>query len=290
MQHSPQWLDREAYPFRHQYFQTPHGSLHYVDEGQGEVIVFVHGTPTWSFLYRDYIKTFSKNYRCIAMDHLGFGLSDKPGDFEGTPQAHAQNLERLLEHLEVDSFTLVVHDFGGPIGLSYAIKYPEKVKQIILFDTWLWATAGIKSAQQVNKFLNSMIGKFLYLNTNFSPNLLMKQGFYDKKKLSKAIHKQYLKPFPNKKSRYGLFKIALSLFGASDWYESQWQQISKLEDKPFLILWGTEDKFIQKEYLKRWSQALNNKKIVEFEAGHFLMEEEKEACIQEITNYLQSQS
>lgn len=84
------WLDRVLYPFESKYVQLEAGSMHYVDEGKGEILLFVHGTPTWSFLYRDIIKTLSLNYRCIAIDHLGFGLSANPGSFSGTPQDHAK--------------------------------------------------------------------------------------------------------------------------------------------------------------------------------------------------------
>ena len=83
---SPKWLDRILYPFAHHTVTLPSGQMHYVDEGQGEPIVFVHGTPTWSFVWRQQIKTLSRTHRCIAPDHLGFGLSDKPVDFAYTPK------------------------------------------------------------------------------------------------------------------------------------------------------------------------------------------------------------
>jgi len=112
------WLDTKEYPFSSNYLETQWGKIHYLDEGKGETILFVHGTPTWSFLYRNYIKELSKNYRCIALDHLGFGLSDKPKNFPGTPQLHSENLKALIDALQLKDITLVVHDFGGPIGLS----------------------------------------------------------------------------------------------------------------------------------------------------------------------------
>ena len=114
----PAWLDRSVYPFAHSYARLEAGTMHYVDEGEGETLLFVHGTPTWSFLYRDMIQALSKNHRCVAIDHLGFGLSEKPEKFSGLPEDHAENLAAFIKKLDLRDITLVVHDFGGPIGLG----------------------------------------------------------------------------------------------------------------------------------------------------------------------------
>ena len=289
MQHNvnaQNWLDTTEYPFRSNYLETKHGKIHYIDEGQGDIILFVHGTPTWSFLYRNYVKELSKTHRCIAIDHLGFGLSDKPTDFNGTPVALSKNLELLIDSLQLEKFTLVVHDFGGPIGLSYAIAHPDKISNIVLFNTWLWSTKEDKDAQKIDKILHSRLGNFIYLNTNFSPKVLFKKAFYNSKKLSKQIHTQYTKPFPNKSSRYGLLNIGKSLIGSSDWYDLQWSQIDSIKDKPFLILWGEKDEFIKKENLNKWTSKLANETTHTFEAGHFVQEEKFEESIKAIKEWL----
>lgn len=271
--HRPAWVDSSEYPFQSNYFQTEHGRLHYIDEGQGEVLLFVHGTPTWSFLYRNFVKHLSKNYRCIAIDHLGFGLSDKPKDFAGTPELHAQNLADLIAALELKNINLVVHDFGGPIGLSYAIHHPENVARIVLFNTWMWQTKGDAGAEKIDKILHSALGNFLYLRTNFSPKFLLKKAYFNKKKLTKPIHEQYLRPFPNKASRYGLLRIGQSLVGSSDWYQELWDQVDHIKSKPVLILWGVEDAFIQTSYLYQWQSKLENTTQVLLDSGHFVQEE-----------------
>jgi len=289
MQNSSQaqdWVDKIEYPFESNYLNTEQGNIHYIDEGKGDVILFVHGTPTWSFLYRNYIKELSKTHRCIAIDHLGFGLSDKPKNFSGTPELHSKNLTTLIEKLNLKNITLVVHDFGGPIGLSYAIAQPENVDKIILFNTWLWGTKEDKDAQKINKILHSKIGNFLYLNTNFSPKILLKRAFYNKQALSKKIHKHYLKPFPNKNSRYGLLNIGKSLIGSSDWYDKHWQSIDLIKDKPVLILWGEKDDFIKKINREKWESKLTNETTFVFEAGHFVQEEQFEVSVQRIKNWL----
>lgn len=280
------WVNTDLYPFESQHLALEAGKMHYIDEGKGDVMLFVHGTPAWSFLYRDFIKEFSNTHRCIAIDHLGFGLSDKPQNFAGRPEDHSQNLSEFVQKMNLDNITLVVHDFGGPIGLSFAIAHPEKVKQVVMFNTWLWATNTEKDALKVDRILHSTLGKFLYLNSNFSPKVLFKQAFHNKKKLDKTVHKQYTQPFPDKASRQGLLKIGQALVGSSNWYAHQWQQIDKISHKPFLVLWGAKDKFIRPAYLERWKEKLSNAQTVTYECGHFVQEEETQASIIEMRRFI----
>jgi len=286
---SPSWLDESLYPFSHHYLQTSAGRMHYIDEGSGEILLFVHGTPTWSFLYRDLIKELSNNYRCIAIDHIGFGLSDKPKNFEGSPQAHAQNLHLLINSLGLNDITLIVHDFGGPIGLGAAIDAPEKIRRVVLFNTWLWATQQNKSVQKIDKMVNNWLGRFLYLNLNLSPKFLLKQGFSDKSMLTKNIHQHYTRPFPSKNSRYGLLKIAQALAGSSDWYAQKWDQLDRLENKDWLIIWGMEDSFITPEYLDKWQKRLPRAEVQELGCGHFVPEEKTGAVLLHLQKFMQTE-
>jgi pimeloyl-ACP methyl ester carboxylesterase len=282
------WFDAEAYPFQSRQFEVGGHTMHYIDEGGGPVILFVHGTPAWSFLYRAQIKALSSQFRCIAVDHIGFGLSDKPVDAPYTPEWHSQNLEKLVDHLQLRDFALVVHDFGGPIGLSMAIRRPEWVSKIVLLNTWLWETASNPAAQKVDRLIRSFLGRFLYLRMNASPKLLLKSAFADKKKLSKAIHRHYIKVFPDKNSRHGLLGLAYNLVGASDWYAAQWKQIDRISDKPFLVFWGMKDQFITPDYLHVWQGKLRNvKQLVRAEtAGHFVQEEAGEELTAAILKFL----
>lgn len=283
---SQSWVDTTRYPFENKFLQLEAGNMHYVDEGKGEIILFVHGTPTWSFLYRDFIKELSKDYRCIAIDHLGFGLSGKPDSIPGTPQWHSQNLSEFIRKLDLQNITLVVHDFGGPIGLAAGIENSTRIKKVVLFNSWLWATDQKKEAQKIDKTINSWLGKFLYLNMNFSPKVLLKKGFANKKGLSKEVHQQYIKPFPDKSSRIPLLNLAKALLGSSNWYQKQWEQLDELSAKEWLILWGTEDEFITMESLQKWQERLSNSKTKEFACGHFVQEERTDESIKEIVNFM----
>ena len=284
--YSQSWVDTTLYPFENKFLRLEAGNMHYVDEGKGDIILFVHGTPTWSFLYRGFLKELSKNYRCIAIDHLGFGLSDKPKSASGTPEWHSQNLSEFIKKLNLQEITLVVHDFGGPIGLAAGIEHSERIKRVVLFNSWLWATKHDKQAQKIDRTINSWLGKFLYLNMNLSPRVLLKKGFANKKSLSKDIHKHYIKPFPDKNSRIPLLNLAKALVGSSDWYQDQWEKLDRLFDKDWLILWGINDEFITMEYLKKWQDRLPNNKTKEFECGHFVQEEKTNESIKAITTFM----
>lgn len=283
-----EWLDTSLYPFKNKFIQFDVGKMHYVDEGEGDIILFIHGTPTWSFLYREYISTLSKKYRCIAIDHIGFGLSEKPEGFDGKPESHSKNLTKFIKKLDLKEVTIVVHDFGGPIGLSAAIQNHSRIKQVVLFNTWLWETKNNPKAQKIDKIINSRIGKFLYLRMNFSPKILLKKGMYDKKKLPKNIHKQYIYPFPNKSSRISLLNIGKSLVGSSNWYEKQWKDLNKIEQKPWIILWGSKDEFITPKYLQKWQNRLPNAKVKKFDCGHYIQEEKTKETIIEIEKFMQN--
>lgn len=283
---SPPWLDKTEYPFDHKTIQLTTGTMHYVDEGEGKVILFVHGTPTWSFLYRNFIKAFSDQYRTIAVDHIGFGLSEKPENFAGRPEDHAKNLNEFIEKLNLTDITLVVHDFGGPIGLAAAIDQPERFREIVLLNTWLWETESNDDVQKINKVVNSFIGRFLYLWLNFSPRVLLKKGFADRSNLTKNTHKHYLKPFHDKLSRYAPYRLAQALFGSSDWYQSKWERLDVLVQKPWLILWGMEDNFLSSNFLQKWEQRLPNADIHRLDCGHFVQEEEPSEAISLLRNFL----
>lgn len=260
--------------------------MHYVDEGSGEPVLFVHGTPTWSFLYREQIRQLSRSCRCIAPDHLGFGLSDKPAHADYSPQAHSRRLELLVEHLGLRDLTLVVHDFGGPIGLAFALRHPEKIRRIVLFNTWLWETAQEKAVQHIDRLLNSLPGKFLYLCLNASPRFLIPQAFHDKRILTAHIHRHYTGVFPSSRERHALLEIGRALKGASAWYGEQQRNIGVLADKPALILWGLRDAMMKESFLRRWQHMLPNSRTVTFDCGHFVQEERAGETAQEMDRFI----
>ena len=135
-------LDKELYPFKSHYLTINGLRYHYLDEGQGEAIVMVHGNPTWSFYYRNLVKALRPHYRVIVPDHIGMGLSDKPDDahYKYTFPQRVEDLGKLIDHLGLKSFTLIGHDWGGIIGTAYASLNPEKINGMVMLNTagFMW--------------------------------------------------------------------------------------------------------------------------------------------------------
>jgi pimeloyl-ACP methyl ester carboxylesterase len=283
----PHWLDTREYPFAPHYLEFGPHRMHYVDEGQGKVLLFVHGTPSWSFDFRHLIKAFSPTHRCIAPDHLGFGLSDKPATYPYRTQPHADNLMVLIEQLNLKNITLVVHDFGGPIGLNYALQQPDNVKKLVILNTWLWSSEGEPEFEQAKKILRSPLLPFLYKYLNFSARFLLPRSFGERNKFSRHIHRHYTRPLDKPSGRMGTLAFARSLLKDQAWFESLWMKRACITDKPTLFVWGMKDTFITGKYLDKFSDHFFYCRVVRLEeTGHFPQEENPEAVIREMQAFL----
>lgn len=281
---SPSWLDRAEYPFTGAYFQAPDGKMHYLDEGQGEPIVFVHGNPGWSFEYREVIKALSASRRCLAPDFLGFGLSDKPANWDYLPASHANNFALWLDHLQLDSFTLVVNDWGGPIGLAYAIQHPEKIRQLIILNTWMWSVKGDPHFERFSGFMGGPIGRFLTRHFNFFGRAVVKQAVGDAKKLTKNVHRHYYAHMATRAQRKGSYVFPKQIIGSSDWLAGLWQQREKINHLPTTFIWGMKDiAFREKElryFVDHWQYS---PRVIQLpEVGHFPQEEAPLILIEEL--------
>lgn len=281
----PAWLDREEYPFESHYFTLPMGQMHYIDEGMGETIVMLHGNPGWSFEYRNVIKAMSADHRCIAPDLIGFGLSDKPSDWDYLPVSHAKNIEQFLDSLDVDNITLVVNDWGGPIGLSYALQHPEKIKRILILNTWMWSVKDDPYYQRFSKMMGGGMGRFMIKYFNFFGRVVVKQAMGDKKKLTKHIHEQYYKPLATPEERKGCYVFPREIIGSSDWLESLWKQRDKINSKPTTIIWGMNDIAFREKELNHWIENWNNPQVIRLDGvGHFPQEESPETVVLALRN------
>jgi haloalkane dehalogenase len=284
---STDWIDRAEYPFASHYLALDAGRMHYLDEGAGPPIVMVHGTPDWSFGYRKLVKDLSPDYRCVVPDNLGFGLSDKPPDASYVPECQAERLSRLIERLDLRDVSLVLHDFGGPIGLAYALERPENVRRLVLMNTWMWSLRGDPHFELFRRLMWGPIGRFLYLRLNFSARVIMKQAFGDKSKLPPRVHQQYLRALPTPEDRVATWAYAQAVLGASDWYDSLWQQRARIREIPTLIAWGMRDVAFRKQELERLETVFAHARTVRFEdAGHFVQEEKPEALCALIREHL----
>jgi haloalkane dehalogenase len=284
------WVDRDAYPFRSRWLELAEGKIHYVDEGDGEPVLFVHGTPTWSFEYRHLIAALRGGHRCIAVDHLGFGLSDRPAAADYTPEAHAARLRAFVDKLGLRRFTLVVHDFGGPIALPLALDDPDRVERLVVLNSWMWSFADDPEMTKRARMVSGALGRFLYRRLNASLRLIVPSAYGDRRKLTKAIHRQYLAAFPDADSRERvLWALARALTGSSAFYEGLWQRRQRLAAIPTLIVWGMKDTAFRPHLLARWRRALPHATVVELaEAGHWPHEEQPEGVIGAVQAFVPS--
>ena len=264
------------------------GAMHYVDEGSGPPILFVHGTPTNSYEYRHLIAALSKRHRSIAPDHLGFGESSRPQRFAYTPEAHACVLNEFVERLGLNDFTLVVHDFGGPIGLPLALTANPRVKRLVLMNTWAWPLDDDPKMARGAKFIGGALGRFLYRYANASLRLIMPSAYGDKKKLTKEIHRRYLAVFRDRDARVlVLHALAKSLLGSRAHYQSLLDRIDRLRAMPVLIVWGMKDTAFQPYQLERWRSLVPEAQVETIEAaGHWPHEEEPARVIEAIERFM----
>lgn len=282
----PTWLDRAAYPFHNKWMPLHVGSIHYVDEGRGDPVLFSHGTPTWSFEWRYLIRALSAAHRCIAPDHLGFGLSDRPRDVSYTPEAHADRFAQFVAALELDSFTLVVHDYGGPIALPIALD-DHRVRRLVIVNTWMWRLDDDPDIRRAARIAGGRVGKWLYRWANLSLRVIMPSAYADRRKLTPEIHAQYLAPFRDRWSRGAvLWPLAHAILGSTAYYDSLWQKRDRARDIPTLIVWGAGDPAFRIRHLVRWRTLIPGARVIELLAGHWPHEEAPDAVTAAVSDFL----
>lgn len=263
------------YSFQSNYFNYKGNLIHYIDEGEGEILLFHHGTPSWSYEFRNIIAKLSNKYRCIAFDMLGFGLSDKPM-IDYNLELHNDVFEKFIKYLKIDKFSIIAHDFGGPISLTYCVENVQKINKIFLLNTWAFPLTFLKNSTFISKFLSSRITDFLYLNLNFPIRILMPKAFKNWKNMDSKIKNNYAFPFDKKENRYGTLGFAKSLFGAENFYNRLYSNLHKLDDKNLYIIWGENDTLLDIEIFEKLKEAFKNSTSNRIEAGHFLAEEQAE--------------
>ena len=278
----PAWLDRAAWPFVPRGVDTGEGVQHYVDEGQGPTVLLVHGTPTWSFEWRHVIAGLRARHRVVAVDHLGFGLSHRPSGAGYRPEDHARRFRRFVDMVcPAEPLTLVAHDFGGPIALDWALDHPDRLARLVITNTWMWPLDDDAGMRRGARLIASPIGRWMYRRLNASQKLVMPSAYADKRRLTPAIHAQYLNVFPDADSRERvLFALAQSLLGSSAFYRALWDRRDRLRGVATHILWGLKDSAFQPYILERWKTTLPEADVVTFDdAGHWPHEEAPDAYV-----------
>ena len=162
----PAWVPEDLYPFADDYVELNGSRVHYVDEGSGPTLLLLHGNPTWSFLYREIIKALADSFRCIALDLPGFGLSHAAPGFAFTPAEHADVVEQLVLQLDLSGVTMMVQDWGGPVGFATATRHPERFVAFVIGNTWAWPKSD-PGTQLFSRILGGPLGAYLIQRRNF---------------------------------------------------------------------------------------------------------------------------
>ena len=284
----PNWVYDGRYPFESHFFETEAGRVHYVDEGDAAdpPVVFLHGNPTWSFLFREQVRRLRDDYRCIAPDYLGFGLSDKPHDFPYRPADHARTVERLLSHLDLRDLTLVCHDWGGPIGLDYATRNPDGVDGLVLSNTWAWPLDHHPTVRRFGAAMGGPVGRLLVEELGLFGAAAMPTLYADCSRLTPEIHRHYLRPHASAADRRGVRALAESLADADGWLARLWARRDAIAEVPTLLAWGTRDPAFGGA-IRRWRRLRPGAHAVEFaDCGHFVPEEKGAELAAEIERFL----
>ena len=284
----PDWL-RALYPFEPKRFDTGRGVLSYLDEGAGdEAVVMVHGNPTWSFYYRNLVLGLRGKVRCIVPDHLGCGLSDKPQDFDYTLGEHIKNLRALLDSLQLQKIHLIVHDWGGPIGLGAALTRPEQLGRVVILNTAAFADTVIPWRIRLCRV--PWLGEWLVrgLNGFAWPATWMAVA----QPLSCDVKRGFLYPYDNWANRIATHRFVVDIpkggGRASDRVLNDLEfKLTILRDRPVRILWGGQDFCFNRHYYNRWQVLLPGANADYIEsAGHYVLEDAGQQCLQEILGFL----
>ncbi|MFF0527529.1 haloalkane dehalogenase [Nocardia amikacinitolerans] len=269
--------DKDLYPFESRWFDSSVGRVHYIDEGTGPTILFCHGAPTWSFLYRHIVKDLRDRYRCVAIDNLGFGLSERPAGFGYTIAEHTAVLGELIDHLRLDGFVVMGQDWGGPIGLGAATSRAERVRGIVLGNTVFWPIEALANrAFSVIMGSRPMQRRILEQNFLVERVLLAELG----RKLTAAEADHYRAVQPTAAARRGLALTPREIRAARPLLDQLARDVpAMLGDKPALAVWGMRDMvFRPKACLPRIRSAFTDLDIVELpRARHFIQEHEPDA-------------
>src|SRR5262245_15176294 len=192
----PPWLDEKLFPFESHVIKIDGNCLHYVDEGSGPTLLLLHGNPTWSFLYRHIIKRLSGRFRCVAVDFPGFGLSVARSGYSFKPREHRAVLEEFVKVLDLRDVGLMVQDWAGPIGLGFAGRNPDRIRALLICNTWAWPAQGSKQLRWFSRVVGSAVARFFILNFNAFVNLVIPFGI--SRRLTPAEMRAYRGPFPTR--------------------------------------------------------------------------------------------
>jgi len=283
-----------TFPFAPHYHSINGFDMHYVDEGNGEPVVMLHGDPTWSYLYRQFIPALAPHHRCIVPDSMGMGKSGVPLEpFPYRLHHHIANLEALLLHLDVQNITLVVHDWGGPVGLGFAVRHLQRIKRLVLLNTWAFAPWPGGLFPRLLEIIRSERGENFVLKKNAYLEPALLGTTHHTEKLTPSVMEAYKAPYPTPETRTALLCWSRDIpVQESDASYAEMKRIElglpQFSKTPTLIIWGMKDPVLPASVLRLWQGIYPQAITHEIEdASHFLQEDAPERIVGYIEAFLQ---
>ncbi|MCH8025508.1 MAG: alpha/beta fold hydrolase [Chloroflexi bacterium] len=282
-----------TWPYQPRFFEHEGVRLHYVDEGEGEPIVMLHGNPTWGYLYRNFIPALSESNRCVVPDYMGFGKSDKPLEQPYTLARHIENFSALMLDLDLRDVTLVMQDWGGPIGLGFGVEHPERIKRLVILNTWAFRIPeGSPLAPLLELFRQPHVGEAMVQGLNLFVEGFLPAGIYHKERLEQFMP-AYRAPFPDWNSRIGTLAFPRDI-PVGDEHPST-AAMGHIQDNlgklnvPTTIIWALQDPAIPPALIDAWKGVYPHADEHRIEtASHFLQEDEPEQIVGLIQEFLKN--
>ena len=288
---------RPLYPFASNWLELPAGRMHYVDEGaqpssspeSTETLLFVHGNPTWSFHWRRLISAFSSQHRCVAVDHIGCGLSEKPQRLLSLDD-HIANLRALVEKLDLRRVTLIAQDWGGAIGLGAMLQMPERLVRIVLFNTGAFPPRYIPWRIRVCRA--PLIGKLAVQGANLFSRAALTMTLARRSQLDPAVAAGYLAPYDSWENRKAVYGFVWDI--PTNPHDKTWQSLAKIErqlptlaDRPACLIWGMRDWCFRPDCLDRFTDAWPNAEAHRLaDVGHWVVEDAPEEAEEAVRSFL----
>ncbi|MEU6444599.1 alpha/beta fold hydrolase [Streptomyces sp. NPDC047046] len=262
----------ESYPFTSRWLDTSQGRVHYIDEGVGQPLLLLHGNPAWSFLYRNVVRTLKGQFRCVAIDYLGFGLSERPEGFGYTPAEHASVVTEVIQRLDLQNLIVMGQDWGGPTGLSAAADNADRVAGLVLGNTSFW-----DPSRSQRGFSRVMATGFMQRQI-LQKNLLIERFLFSNvvRPLSDTEKEHYRLVQPTPELRVAVAAAPGQIVHARPWLIDLQKRVKReLGDKPVLVTYPMADRsFPAKVSLPRFRATFNDIRILELPATkHFFLED-----------------
>jgi cis-3-alkyl-4-acyloxetan-2-one decarboxylase len=270
----------DTYPFAPNYRHVNGFNMHFVDQGNGDPIVLLHGDPTWGYLWRNFIPGLSERARCIVPDHMGMGKSEVPRQpYPYRFAHHVANLEALMIGLNLQQITLVVHDWGGPVGLGFAIRQPDCIKRLVITNTWASARWPGTPFPRLIEMIRSSGGEKFVLERNGYVERALTGTTHHSERLTDLVMDAYRAPFPTRESRVAM--LCWSRDNPVTEADPSYLEMQRIENNlslfaktPTLIVWGMLDPVLPPSVLRWWQKVYPQAITHEIQdASHFLQED-----------------